>query len=153
MILYRMAKKRRADDLSGEGAEKAGGRWNNKGYPAIYLANNRSLAILETIVHCQYIRDLYNRYILSIEVPEDLIDIFDRKKLPENWNSTPYNNFTIIEGTRWLQSFNNLTLKMPSAVVPEEFIFMVNPRHPEAKRVKIIKKEIFTPDNRLVLGK
>lgn len=51
MLLYRVSKERHSSDLSGKGAEAAGGRWNRAGYPAVYLAENISLAILETIVH------------------------------------------------------------------------------------------------------
>lgn len=151
MVLFRMSKARHSDDLSGKGAEIAGGRWNHRGLPALYLAGNRSLAILETIVHCQYIKDLYNRLMLSIEVPEDNVEIFNTDHLPHDWNVTPWHNFTIDEGTKWLESFNALILKIPSAIVPAENIFMVNPRHSAFKKIKIRQKEEFKPDNRLAL--
>ena len=151
MILFRMAKIRHSDDLSGKGAEIAGGRWNQRGLPALYLAENRSLAILETIVHCQYIKDLYKRLLLSIAVPEDKIEIFDTDHLPDDWNVTPWHNFTVDEGTKWLKSYNALILKIPSAVVPSEKIFMVNPHHPDFEEIKLHQKEEFKPDNRLAL--
>lgn len=151
MILYRVSKHRHADDLSGKGAELSGGRWNKKGYPALYLAENISLSILETIVHCQCINDLHNRLILSIEVPETSIDIFDPTLLPANWNSIPWNDFTIENGTQWLELQATLSLKVPSAIVPKENIYILNPRHSDYRNVRIIGREIFKPDNRLVL--
>ena len=151
MVLYRVSKLRHADDLSGKGAELSGGRWNRKGYPAIYLAENISLAILETIVHCQYINDLHNRLILSIEVPDASLRVFDRSLFPVDWNSIPWSNFTIESGTHWLESQETLLLKVPSAIVSSEYIFILNPQHSDFSNVRIIKKEIFSPDNRLVL--
>lgn len=151
MILYRMSKIRHARDLSGKGAQLAGGRWNKKGLPALYLAENRSLSILEAIVHCHSINDLNNRVILSIEVNDNLIDVFNTKKLPNNWNSFPWNNFTINEGSKWLKSLNNLSLQIPSAIIPEEINYIVNPRHPEFNKVKIVDKQVFRPDQRLLL--
>jgi RES domain-containing protein len=151
MILYRMSKIRHAEDLSGKGAELSGGRWNAAGVPALYLAENVSLAILETIVHCHYIGDLHNRLLLSVDVPEASTQTIDRDALPEDWNSIPWHGFTIERGTSWLRSGESLLLKVPSAIVPQENIFIVNPGHPGHKKVKIIRREIFRPDNRLAL--
>ncbi|OHD65292.1 MAG: hypothetical protein A2176_15260 [Spirochaetes bacterium RBG_13_51_14] len=151
MILYRVSKLRHADDLSGKGAELSGGRWNKVGYPAIYLAENISLAILETIVHCQCINDLHNRLIVSVEVPEISIKTLDQASFPDNWNSIPWHTYTIENGTLWLESQETLLLKVPSSIVLKENIFILNPKHGGFKSVRIISKEIFKPDNRLVL--
>ena len=40
-----------ADDTTGAGAKKTGGRWNRKGIALIYTAESRALACLETLVH------------------------------------------------------------------------------------------------------
>jgi len=151
MILYRMSKAGYANDISGKGAESYGARWNSKGHPALYLAENRSLAILETIVHCHFINDLHNRILLSIEVPDGSLTEIDPNDLPDNWNSIPWNNYTIEYGTQWLEAGEKLLLKVPSAVVPKENVFIVNPRHGDFKKVSIIGREIFKPDNRLAL--
>lgn len=146
-----MSKLRHADDLTGKGSELSGGRWNKKGIPALYLAENISLSILETIVHSQKIADLYNRYVLSVEVPNESFEFIDIKNLPKNWNTTPWNNFTIEYGSKFLLSNKNLILKIPSAVVPEESIFLINPTHKNHHQIKLIKKRLFLPDNRLKL--
>lgn len=151
MVLYRVCKERHAADLSGKGAEIAGGRWNQIGYPALYAAENISLALLETMVHCQCISDLYNRLILSIEVPDSFTTEPAPSSFPVNWNSIPWNNFTIERGTSWLQSMETLALKVPSSIVLKESIYILNPRHHEYGKVKIISKERFLPDNRLVM--
>jgi len=152
MTLYRMAKRRHAADLSGKGAELAGGRWNEIGIPALYLAENISLAILETIVHCHTISDLHHRLLLSIEVPEETIEEIPRDQLPSNWNITPWHNFTINYGSNWLSSNNNSILKIPSAVVPSQSIYLLNPKNRKHNLLKISKEEEFLPDNRLKLS-
>jgi len=35
----------------GEGARRVGGRWNSKGVRVLYMSENRSLAVLEVLVH------------------------------------------------------------------------------------------------------
>lgn len=148
-----MSKKRHASDLTGKGSEISGGRWNEKNLPALYLAENISLSIIETIVHCQKLSDLYNRMILYIEIPENSIDNnFNKLNLPKDWNSTPWNRFTINYGTQWLQNNQFLAIKLPSAIVPEESIYLINPKHDKHNEIKIKKTTLFQPDNRLKLN-
>lgn len=151
MILYRIAKKKYAEDLSGYGAKITGGRWNRKGLPALYLAESRSLSILEIIVHCNTITDLNGRILLSIEIPDKSMDTVDRAELPDKWNMKPYHSSTVNYGSNWLISNQNLLLKIPSAIVPEEYIFIANPKHKKYSKIKIIEKKLFEPDQRLVL--
>jgi len=152
MIVYRLSKEKHVSEcLTGKGAEKAGGRWNKKGIPAVYTAGSTSLAILETIVHCQFISELYNRFVLTIEVPDDSIDELDQSKFPPDWNRTPCPVYTVNEGTKWIQSKVSLILKLPSAIVKSESIFLINPAHNDHSRIKMLQKEIFSPDHRLIL--
>jgi len=146
-----MAREEHADDLSGKGAEVYGGRWNQVGVSALYAAENISLTILETIVHSRNIKDLYGRLLLSIQVPDTEIETIDIKKSPSDWNSTPWNSYTVSTGTKWLNSFNGLAMKVPSALVPQESIYILNPRVSDFKKVRIVKKQVFIPDHRLVL--
>lgn len=152
MILYRIVKERHADDLSGKGSELAGGRWNEIGMPALYLAQNISLSVLETIVHCRRVSDLHNRLLLSVEVPDGLLDELAPGELPPGWNKTPWHRDTVRLGSEWLSSQNNLLLKLPSALVSQENIFLVNPLHEKHGLIKVVQKEIFCPDNRFKLA-
>ena len=51
MIVYRLCKSIYKKDLSGKGAEIAGGRWNSKGYAILYTSESRSLCTAEIAVH------------------------------------------------------------------------------------------------------
>ncbi|HSV97787.1 MAG TPA: RES domain-containing protein [Spirochaetota bacterium] len=125
-----------------------GGRRNRAGRPAVCLAENISLAILETIVHCQCIGDLHNRVILSIEVFGTSVKTLDRSAFPGDWSSIPRHAFAVETGTAWLESRETLLLKVPSSTVVKENIYILNPGRGRFKNLKIVNKEIFTPDNR-----
>jgi RES domain-containing protein len=52
MLVYRLYKSSYiADPLSAEGARRAGGRWNPKGYPILYTSATPELALLEVVAH------------------------------------------------------------------------------------------------------
>lgn len=94
---------------------------------------------------------MHNRVILSIEVPGTSVTTLDRSAFPGDWNSIPWHTFTMETGTAWLESRETLLLKVPSSIVVKENIYILNPGHEYFKNVKIVNKEIFTPDNRLAI--
>jgi RES domain-containing protein len=49
--------------FDGEGASRAGGRWNSKSNRVIYTSENRSLAVLEILVHLSDV--LPDKYVLA----------------------------------------------------------------------------------------
>lgn len=149
MVLYRITNAKYADDLSGNGARLYGGRWNSEGKPALYLASSRSLAILESLAHIVPTNIPDELLMLTIEVPDDLIEI-DTDSLPANWSGYPEPNILKQIGNAFLQKNEYLLLKVPSALVPQEFNYLMNPLHPKAGKVKIIKKSPFNFDERLV---
>jgi RES domain-containing protein len=53
-------------------------------------------------------------------------------------------------GTRWAETGETVVLQLPSAVVPEEHNFLVNPRHPDFRRLTIGAAEPFEFDERLL---
>ena len=69
MIVYRLSKKEYINDLSGYGAERNGGRWNEKGRPALYTASSCALAVLEVAVHVPFGIMPVDYYMATIEVP------------------------------------------------------------------------------------
>lgn len=150
MTVYRLCKQAYMNDLSGQGAEINGGRWNNKGLPALYTSASRALAVLEVAVHVPFGIMPVNYYIIVIEVPEQAgvteIKISD---LPANWNRNPIVKATQYMGDDFLKSHSNLTLQVPSATVPGDSNFIINPLHPNFKMLKIITVEPFEFDSRL----
>lgn len=150
MILYRIVKCNYAEDLTGTGARLFGGRWNSEGKPALYLASSRSLAVLEVLVHLPPLMIPDNYCLVEIEIPGNSINVLAVKDMPIGWKdiSPPIELKQI--GDKFLRNQKQLLLQLPSAIVPEEHNFMLNPLHPEMKNVKILSKQAFNFDERLV---
>jgi len=150
MILYRIAKCTYAGDLSGAGARLYGGRWNSLGKPMVYLASTRSLAMLEVLVHLSPTTFPGDFCMAEIEVPDDSIKVLPIKELPTNWQDIlPPIELKKI-GDDFLKQQQSLLLKVPSAIVAEEFNYLLNPLHPSISKVKLIKQLPFNFDQRLV---
>ncbi|WP_340064963.1 RES family NAD+ phosphorylase [Ascidiimonas aurantiaca] len=151
MIVYRIDRiKRSRELLLGLGAEKVGGRWNKPGTRAVYTSQNISLAYLEVVMHLDISEDLpSDRILVHIDIPEDL-KIFEEKKLPPHWNSFPYNSKTQEVFTRFCKELKGPVMKIPSAIVKSEYNYVINPLHSDAQRIKVVKKERLTFDNRLI---
>ncbi|HTD98969.1 MAG TPA: RES family NAD+ phosphorylase [Mucilaginibacter sp.] len=148
MLLYRLTKCIYANDLTGTGARLYGGRWNSEGKPMVYLASSRSLAVLEALVHLppRYVPDEY--CMATMEAPDDFA-VIDEKLLPKNWQDFPDMDILKQMGNAFLMERKNLLLKVPSAIVAEEFNYLLNPFHPQAQKVKLKNVQPFSFDNRL----
>jgi RES domain-containing protein len=150
MIVYRLCKQEYVNDLSGRGAEINGGRWNDKGMAALYTANSRALAVLEVAVHVPFGIIPINYFMVAIDIP-DGADITEIKlsDLPTNWNRNPIVKRTQEMGDGFLKDNKHLALKVPSATIPAEHNYLINPRHPDFKNVKVLFSEPFEFDSRL----
>lgn len=152
MIVYRLAKTAYSHDLSGKGAQKAGGRWNSRGVAMVYTSESRALCTAEIAVHTPLgiLPDDYQ--LITIEIP-DQIKIF--KILPQNlapeWKSIPHSGKTQELGDTFIKAGKFVVMKAPSAVVPGDSNYLINPDHPDAKMIQIVKVEPFTFDQRMFL--
>jgi RES domain-containing protein len=150
MVLYRIVKCGYADDLSGTGARLYGGRWNSEGKPAIYLASSRSLAVLEVLVHLPPLMIPDDYCLVEIEVPDNSIKQISVNDLPDNWKDISPPTALKQMGDDFLKKQAYLLMKMPSSIVSQEHNYLLNTQHPGMKKVKILKKELFNFDERLV---
>ncbi|MDP3746716.1 MAG: RES family NAD+ phosphorylase [Phenylobacterium sp.] len=142
-----------ADDLTGAGAEITGGRWNEKGVPMVYTSETRALACLETVVHLNAGGLPLNRYLVAIEVPDDLMAAALREtaaSLRAGWDAEPAGRVTLKFGTDWINARSSAVLAVPSVIVPEEINLLINPLHAEASRITARKVRRWTYDPRLV---
>ncbi len=121
--------------LSGQGALRYGGRWNSPGRRAVYLGGSLALASLELLVQVRA-PDILRRYRrLSVEIPRDLIDVVEASDLSSDWAAPALRPDTRKLGDRWIDSSASAVLRVPSAVVPEEFNYIANPGHPDFARI------------------
>jgi RES domain-containing protein len=146
---YRISNALYIKDLTGLGPKTYGGRWNYKGIPAIYTSETRALAALEFLVHVRT-RTADNLKIATISVPAGIVPLeFRREILPKGWRDHPPPVKLAEMGTDWLKSLKSLLLRVPSAVIPNEFNLIINPMHKDMKLVKIDHVEDFIYDKRL----
>ncbi len=150
MILYRISRCNYITDLEGTGTRLFGGRWSSPGLPGIYLASSRALSVLEVLVHLQPLMVPNNYCLAEILVPENSIEKVDANSLPAKWKDmSPPNQLKAI-GDRFLRENKHLMLQLPSSIVPAESNFLINPFHPDMKKVRIVKREPFSFDERLL---
>ncbi len=124
-----------ASALDGEGARRYGGRWNLPGVAAVYLAESRALAALEILVHAPREALRLDWIVIELEIPDFRIDRVSLSALPENWQAQPSSRDAQLFGASWLRAGENLALKLPSVVIPEESSLLINPFHPSIKEI------------------
>ena len=137
--------------LDGIGGMYTSGRWHSKGNPIVYTASSAALAALEVLVHVDPLTAPADLRLLAIELPDDLsIEVIEPITLPQGWHSVPAPAALQTIGSSWLTSGRTAALNVPSAVITVERNFLLNPRHPEVQRVRILSDEAFSFDTRLL---
>ena len=139
-------------DLSGEGARRAGGRWNLKGTPVVYTADSTALATLETLVHFPLNLAPKDRAIATIELPDKLaVTTLEIGDLPDNWASYPAPTELAQIGNEWVRKCETVALCVPSSITPsgEGRNYILNPAHRDFNRVRIIRVDRYDYDSRL----
>jgi len=150
MLLHRLAR-RVHTSLDGEGARLYGGRWNSPGIPVVYAASHLSLAALEALAHADPDTVPTDLVAIAIEVPDELpVARMDVDALPADWREVPDHPACRELGDAWARAGEAALLAVPSAVVPEETNWLLNPRHPGHARVRAVRVVPFSFDPRLV---
>lgn len=146
MIVYRLCHKR-FQALDGVGGLYGSGRWHTKGHRIVYTASTISLAVLERLVN-EDMETMPPLALLTIEVPDSL-PVQALNQLPQDWQKQPPGEATKQIGDNWLSEMKAAILKVPSAVVPREFNYLINPEHPGAQDISVEHNEMFQYDPRL----
>lgn len=126
-------------DLGGIGGLMSSARWHSRGREIVYLAESPAAALLERLVHLEIDpEDLPSTYqLLAVEIPDDLpFETIDAERLPTDWrdNDAATQKF----GDDWLQAGRTSLLRVPSAITPHTFNWLLNPRHADASAAKIV---------------
>lgn len=147
---WRIARSNRvARAFDGEGARIYGGRWNSPGTPVVYTAQSESLAALELLVHLHSSELLTSYSAIPVDFDDDLVEVLPPAKLPRNWSAHPAPSALQQIGDRWAAAGRSLVLQVPSAIVPREHNYLLNPIHPDFRRVVIGRASRFRFDPRL----
>lgn len=142
MILWRIATETRryaATDLGGAGAAASPGRWNDDGQPAVYCAPTIAMAVLETAAHIDDAGLPLNRFLVCIDVPERVWarrTVLTAAGLPPGWAAVPAGRGSIEVGAAWLGGRAAACLQVPSVIVEEESVVVINPLHPDCAMIE-----------------
>lgn len=138
-----------AQAFTGGGARRFGGRWNSIGTAVVYTASSISLAALEMLVHLETDAVLARYSVVPVEFEDSLVS--EIKTLPPNWRDDPAPDSTRKIGDAWATRAESVVLSVPSAIVPQERNYILNPLHPEfSAKVKIGTPARFGFDHRLL---
>ena len=150
LTVWRIVTARFADSaFSGEGARRYGGRWNRKGIPLVYTAGSQSLAMLEMLVQDEPLRARY--FMIPAEIPGDLpMGRVTPEQLPPDWRAPVALASLHALGTAWATGLTTPLLAVPSAVVPVETNYLLNPLHPDFARIRVGEPRELVTDLRLM---
>lgn len=150
MEVYRLSRQKFAQKLSGKGAALKGARWNSVGVEMIYTAANRSLAMAEVAVHLTIATIPDDYVMMTLFIPDDIfMEMIDAETLAEDWNAFPHTKSTQSIGDKFVLQRIACLLKVPSAVTRGDYNILINPNHPDFKRVQILATEKFPFDKRI----
>lgn len=138
-----------ASAFDGEGARLFGGRWNSPGTPVVYTSGTMALAALETLVH---LNPPLRFRCVSIEVAFDdaLVEAVNPSTLPSDWCEEPPPPSSQAIGDLWVRKARSAVLEIPSVIIPSETNYLINPKHPDFRKIHIGKPVPFAFDSRLI---
>ena len=126
--------------LAGTGGLMSPGRWHSQRKEVVYLAESPPGALLERLVHLELDPDDLPRtyQLLAVEIPDGTaFDAVGNAELPPEWRSNDASTWTI--GDRWLGADRTLLLRVPSAITPHTWNWLLNPRHRDAAQARIVE--------------
>ena len=148
MVLWRIS---HHDSLNGEGGWRAAGRWHSRGRLIVYCAPSPAAALLELLVRLELspLEGPAKYRLLRIEAPDDLaVPLVDAGALGRDWVIDTAATQSV--GNEWLSANRSALLSVPSAVVPHTSNVLLNPAHPDARRITLAAVTEHTLDSRLV---
>jgi RES domain-containing protein len=147
MLVYRIAGSRYAHSLTASGNPA---RWNPKNIFMLYAAASRSLACLENVVHRSGVGLTAGFSTMVIEIPEALyVENVNMAGFPLDWQDPSHYFLTQAYGEKWVSEGRSAVLKVPSAIIPEEFNYLLNVQHPDFSNIALIRTEAFIFDERI----
>lgn len=150
MRLWRLCRKlHAASAFSGEGARLYGGRWNSAGVGIVYTSPSLALAAVETFVNLEPNLIPDDLVAIEAEIPDDIqTERIDLNSLPRKWHELRDESLRSF-GDRWILTAETLALHVPSAAIRGEWNVLLNPEHPDFRKVKVGKPRAFAFDLRM----
>jgi len=149
VIVWRIARAAHAA-FDGEGVRLYGSRWTPRGTAAVFTSATLSLAALERFVHTDPDLEPDDLVAISVDLGSTLaIEVVSTADLPQDWRAYPPPLDLIRVGARWLTQGRAAVLSVPSAVIPRERNFIINPGHADFRLIEVGRPENFSFDPRM----
>ena len=149
MLVWRISQKKYSA-FDGEGGRRASGRWHRQGIPVIHASNTLALAALEYFVRLNPGDSDIPLVAVSANIPDSIgVQRVRVEDLPKNWNAYPAPGILQEIGMNWAARAETAVLAVPSAIIPQETNYLINPRHRNFKRVRLNPPEDFNFDPRM----
>jgi RES domain-containing protein len=148
MIVYRISSNEYAGKLQASGIAA---RWNSAKQDVLYTSESRALACLENLVHrsSSQLSGLFRTQV--IEIPDLVkITIMEEKNLPHGWFTSEKSTVCRELGSSWFVSAVSTVLKVPSALIPKEYNYVIHTHHPDYQQIKLLTIEEFYFDPRII---
>jgi RES domain-containing protein len=147
MLVYRITHKDFSTKLYASGAQ---GRWNGEGKKVIYSAESIPLAFLENMIRRQGVGFNHDFKIMIIDIPDSLkLTAINAENLAAGWRD--FKNYSKCQplGDKWYDEGKTLALKVPSAVLPLAFNYVINTTHAGFNKIQLIQTTDLVPDQRI----
>ena len=136
--------------FDGEGAYRYGGRWSSPGTRLVYTSEHQSLAMLEYFVHVDPEDPPGDLVLATADIPHNL----SRKRLhprdmPTGWRETPAPPGLAQIGDEFVKNAETCLLLVPSALAVRESNWLINPQHPEFRKIPVHATEALRYDPRM----
>jgi RES domain-containing protein len=124
--------------FDGEGAFRYGGRWSSPGTRLTYISEHQSLAMLEYFVHLDPEDAPDDLLLATADVPDELSrKRIQAREMPAHWRETPALPALAQIGDEFVKKAETCLLLVPSALAANENNWLINPQHPEFKKIAV----------------
>ena len=116
----------------------------------MYTSGTLALAALETFVHLDVPEAADSLIAVPADIPASLpFTSLPASDLPVRWRQYPAPDALADLGTRWTHDGRTAVLAVPSAVIPHELNYLLNPSHPAFVKIRIGTPQRFSFDPRM----
>jgi RES domain-containing protein len=139
----------RFDPLSPVGASLVGGRWNSPGLGVIYASHSFAGAMLECLAHAGIGRVPRTHVAVAIAIAAAVtVEPHDERSLPPGWDHSDLQVARAF-GDAWIRERRTAVLIVPSVVARREGNVLINPQHPDFRKIAAGSPEPVVWDTRL----
>jgi RES domain-containing protein len=116
----------------------------------VYTSASISLAVLEYTVNYRRRGWVPSTALGRAVIPAGVrIEAVSIEKLPANWFAASPPSQLQMLGGEWLERGATVVLKVPSAIVTEEWNYLLNPLHTDFRKLRISAPKPFNFDQRV----